>query len=205
MSDCLILNADGTPLSLVPLKVVKWQSAMRLLFLGKAKVLKEYDHWVIRSQYAEMKVPSIIIMTKQVKWLKTLKYSSANIYLRDDFTCQLQSTRKCTENGGKTKVSELTLDHVVPRSRGGKTNWTNCCTACKSCNSAKGNDEKIVPKVMPKKPTYFDILKKRRTMPIQIRDAEWKYYIDWPDHLVTVLPQPGAHHISESSASDSEE
>jgi 5-methylcytosine-specific restriction endonuclease McrA len=189
--DTLLLNSDGQPLSHVPLSVITWQDAMRLMYQGKVKTLKEYDSWVVRSQHLELKVPSIVIMTKHVKWSKTLKYSPTNIFLRDDFTCQLQTTWRCKEAHGKAKLSELTLDHVVPRSKGGKTNWLNCCTACKTCNSEKGNDETIVPKKKPHKPSYYEILAKRKTLPIHIRDAEWKFYIDWPDHLVKVMPQPG--------------
>lgn len=189
--DTLILNADGTPLSHVPLSVITWQVALRLMFLDKVRVLKEYDNWKVRSQHLEMKVPSIVIMTEQVKWSKELKYSRSNVYLRDDFTCQLQTTWRCKENHGKVKLADLTLDHVVPKSQGGKTTWTNVCTSCKDCNSDKGDDHTIVPKKMPRKPTYYEILAKRKTLPIQIRDAEWAYYIDWPEHLVKVLPQPG--------------
>lgn len=165
---------------------------MRLVFLEKVRVLKNYDHWTVRSQHLEMPVPSIVIMAEQVKWSKHLKYSRSNVYLRDDFTCQLQTTRRCREVAGRVKLSELTLDHVVPRSNGGKTSWVNVCTSCKDCNSEKGNDGSIVPKKMPKKPSYYEILAKRKTLPIQIRDAEWQYYIDWPEHLVRVMPQPGA-------------
>jgi 5-methylcytosine-specific restriction endonuclease McrA len=190
--DTLLLNADGTPLSQIPLSVVTWQVAMRLLFLGKVRVLKDYDNWTVRSQHLEMKVPSIVIMTEQVKWSKHLKYSRANVYLRDDFTCQLQTTGRCRDAGGKVKLTELTLDHVVPRSKGGKTTWTNVCTSCKTCNSEKGADETIVPKKKPHKPTYFEILAKRKTLPIHIRDEDWRYYIDWPAHLIKVVPQPGA-------------
>ena len=189
--DTLILNANGIPLSQVPLSVATWQDALRLVFLEKVRVLKEYDEWTIRSQHLEMKVPSIVIMTEQVKWAKTLKYSRNNVYLRDDFTCQLQNTWKCKELKGKVKVAELTLDHVVPRSKGGKTNWLNCCTSCKTCNSEKGADESILPIRPPHKPTYYEILNKRKKLPIHIRDAEWKFYIDWPDELVRVIPQPG--------------
>jgi len=189
--DTLLLNADGMPLSQVPLSVVNWQDAMRLVWLEKVRVLKEYDQWVVRSQHLEVKVPSIIMMTEQVKWAKGLKYSRTNVYLRDDFTCQLQTTWRCKEAHGKVKLSELTLDHVVPRSKGGKTNWTNVCTSCKECNSNKGDNGSIVPKKMPHKPSYWEILAKRKTLPLHIRDEEWKFYIDWPDELIRVLPQPG--------------
>ena len=189
--DTLILNANGMPLSHIPLSVISWQDAMRLVYLGKVKVLKEYDNWEVRSQHLSVKVPSIIIMTEMVKWDRQLKYSRPNVFLRDDFTCQLQMTNRCKERKGKAKIVELTIDHVVPRSKGGKTSWSNVCTSCKDCNASKGNDETIVPKTKPKRPSYYEILAKRKNLPIQIRDAEWAMYIDWPEHLLRVLPQPG--------------
>jgi len=190
MSETLILNADGQPLSQVPLSVITWQNAIRLVFQGKATVLKSYDDWKVRSQHLEMNVPSIIIMSEQAKWSKNLKYSRANVYLRDNFTCQLQITGRCRDLHGKVKVTELTLDHILPKSFGGKTSWMNVCTSCKDCNSEKGNDASIVPRKKPHKPTYYEILAKRKALPIHIRDEEWKFYLNWPDDLVKVIPQP---------------
>jgi len=190
MSETLILNADGQPLSQVPLSVITWQNAIRLVFQGKATVLKSYDDWKVRSQHLEMNVPSIIIMSEQAKWSKNLKYSRANVYLRDNFTCQLQITGRCRDLHGKVKVTELTLDHILPKSFGGKTSWMNVCTSCKDCNSEKGNDASIVPRKKPHKPTYYEILAKRKALPIHIRDAEWRYYLNWPDELIKVIPQP---------------
>lgn len=193
--DTLVLNADGSPLSHVPLSVITWQVAMRLLFLGKVRVLKEYDDWTVRSPRVEMKVPSIVMLTDHVKWSRGIKYSSTNVYLRDDFTCQLQSTTKCKEARGKVRHSELTIDHVVPKSRGGKTNWLNVCTACKTCNSEKGADATIRPKHKPYKPTYYEIMAKRKTLPVNVRDAEWGYYIGWPEELIRI--SPSANHIAD--------
>ena len=161
---------------------------MRLMFTGKVNVLKEYDDWVVRSQKVEWKVPSIVMMVEQKKWNKGLKYSRSNVFLRDDHTCQLQNTWRCKELHGKVKLQDLTLDHVVPRSHGGKTNWLNVCTSCKACNSDKGNDHTILPKKAPHKPTYFEILSKRKKMPIYIRDPEWAYYVDWPEDMIHVVP-----------------
>jgi 5-methylcytosine-specific restriction endonuclease McrA len=191
MSDTLLLNADGMPLSQIPLSVITWQTAMRLVYLGKVNVMKEYDEWKVRSQMLEVPVPSIVIMTEMVKWDRQLKYSRSNVFLRDDFTCQLQMTNRCQERKGKAKLAELTIDHVVPRSKGGKTGWTNVCTSCKDCNASKGNDGTVVPRRKPIKPSYYEILAKRKTLPLQIRDEAWKFYIDWPPELVRVLPQPG--------------
>lgn len=193
MADTLILNADGLPLSHIPLSVVTWKVAIGLMFSGKVIVLKEYDDWVVRSQYLEIKVPSVIIMTEHVKWTKGVKYSRANIYIRDDFTCQLQTTNRCRNVNGKVKVIDLTLDHVIPKSLGGRTNWANVCTSCKECNSDKGADETILPKKKPTKPTYYELLNKRKKLPIFIRDPEWKNYIDWPEELVRITKLPKSH------------
>lgn len=203
MADVLVLNSDGQPLSLVPLSVVSWQVALRLIFTEKVKILKEYDDWVVRSQHLEMPVPSIIIMSEQVKWSKTLKYSRNNVYLRDDFTCQLQSTSRCRDRHGKAHIADLTLDHVVPKSHGGPTNWANVVTCCKTCNSEKGNDHTVVPKKKPIKPTYYQILAKRKNLPIYIKDEDWKFYISWPEHLVKLVPHqqgalPSHHNIDDN-------
>lgn len=193
MSDVLVLNSDGQPLSHIPLSVVSWQTAMRLIFTDKVKVLKEYEHWVVRSQTMTMKVPSIIMMSEQVKYRKQLKYSRNNVYIRDNFTCQLQITNRCKQAQGKAKLADLTIDHVRPRKDGGSTNWLNVCTACKDCNSEKGCDGSIIPKKSPCKPSYYEMLAKRKLLPISIRDEEWKFFIDWDPELIKVLPQPGEH------------
>jgi 5-methylcytosine-specific restriction endonuclease McrA len=193
MSDVLLLNADGQPMTSVPLSVVSWYVALRLVFLDKAKILKEYDEWVVRSQHLEIKVPSIIIMAEQVKWTKGLKYSRANVYMRDNFTCQLQTTRKCKSQAGKCHLNDLTLDHVIPRSLGGKTNWLNVTTSCKTCNSDKGADDTILPRNKPYKPNYYDILAKRKNFPISFKDEEWKYYVDWPEDMIRITAQPDKH------------
>lgn len=188
MADVLVLNANGLPLSQIPLSVINWTVAMRLVFTDKVNILKNYDDWVVRSQYLEMKVPSIIIMSEQVKHAKSVNYNRTNIYLRDDFTCQLQITNQCREKYGKHNVDDLTLDHIRPKSLGGTTSWTNVCTCCKACNGEKGADASIIPKKLPKKPSYYEILAKRKTLPIHIKDEEWKYYIQWPEHLIKVVP-----------------
>lgn len=188
MSDCLVINSSGQPLSLVPLSTVSWQVALRLYFTDKVKIIKEHDNWVVRSQHLEMNVPSIVIMTEQAKWDRSLKYNRHNVFVRDEFTCQLQITNKCKNRNGKTTVDNLTLDHVLPRSLGGKTTWTNVCTCCKDCNGKKGNDKTILPKKLPKKPTYYELLAKRKNRPLFIKDIAWNDYISWPEDLVTVTP-----------------
>jgi len=175
MSDTLILNKDGQPLSLLPLSVVPWQTAIRLLSIDKVFVLEEYDDWEVHSVSVTMKVPSIVMTTEFVKWKKGAKFNRSNVYLRDDFTCQL-----CEES---TPLTDLTYDHVLPRHKGGKTHWENIIAACRDCNSRKGHDETFVVRKLPEKPNYFQLVAKRKKYPIQISDEKWKMYLDWPEDL----------------------
>jgi 5-methylcytosine-specific restriction endonuclease McrA len=180
MSDVLVLNADGTPLSVVPLSVVTWQVAISLMVRGRVRCLKEHDGWVVRSPSTTMKVPSVVICTTFKKWNRLVKYNRANIYLRDDYTCQYCMKR--------FSLSALTLDHVVPRSHGGKTNWTNVVTACGHCNFNKGNDATIVPKIKPVKPSYYYLMAQRKKHPIVIKDHYWQTFLDWPEEKVNYKP-----------------
>lgn len=187
MSDCLILNADGTPLSVIPLSVVSWQVGIRLLVTDKVRVLKEYDNWIVRSPSTQMSVPSVVMATDYVRWNRQVKYSRSNIFLRDNYTCQL-----C---GNKPGEFNLSLDHVVPRSKGGKTSWTNIVTACKSCNSIKGNDETIVPKIKPQRPSYYELVARRSKQPIVIKDDFWKNFLPWEEKLIIFKPpRKGEYH-----------
>lgn len=171
--DTLVLNKDGNPLSILPLSVIGWQDAVRLMWLDKIVVIKEYDNWVVHSTRTSMHVPSIVMSTEYIKNSTKVKYSRTNIFLRDDYVCQL-----CNK---KFNHDELTLDHILPRSKGGKTTWTNIVTACKRCNSDKGDDHTVVPRKMPHRPTYFEMLSKRKKFPIRVREMEWATYLGWTD------------------------
>ena len=114
-----------------PVKVVSWQRAITLLFLGKVEVLEAYDREV-RSPTLVIKMPAVVRLLQVFRRYKARpKFSRINIYARDKYRCQY-----C---GGKLPVSELTYDHVTPRAQGGKTEWTNIVTACATCNARKGN------------------------------------------------------------------
>lgn len=192
--DTLILNKDGNPLSIVPLSVVSWQVAIRLAYQEKVYVMHTYDNWVVRSPSTTMFVPSVVITSDYIKWNRQVKYNRTNIFLRDNFTCQL-----C---GAKPHASQLTLDHVVPRVHGGKTNWTNIVTACKECNHGKGDNRKIVPKKMPTKPGYYELMARRMQYPVVVRHATWLPFIQWPEHLIQL--RPPRNEASEVDSGDEE-
>ena len=180
MSDTLILNADGNPLSVVPISVVSWMTAIRLAYQHKVRVMHSYEDWEVHSPSETWKVPSIVMCTEFIKWSRQVKYNRSNILLRDMYTCQL-----C---GAKPPASQLTLDHVVPRVHGGKTNWTNIVAACKKCNHDKGSNKKIRPKKMPTKPNYYELMAKRMKFPVTIRDPEWLTFLSWPEDKIEIRP-----------------
>lgn len=160
-----------------PLKVISWKRAIELLTLGKIEVIEEYDE-EIRSAYLVIKVPAVVRLLKRFrKHHKPVKFSRINVYGRDDYKCQY-----C---GAKCGMSDLTYDHVVPRSQGGKTVWENIVSCCVRCNSRKAGrtPEQAKMKLMKKPvqpsamPAVF-IQISRKTVP----DA-WRDYLYWTGAL----------------------
>jgi 5-methylcytosine-specific restriction endonuclease McrA len=124
-SQVLLLNA-----SFEPLNVINWKRALKLVFLEKAEVLQENEK-EIRSITISMRIPSVVRLLRYVGFRRRdVRFSRQNIYARDRFSCQY-----C---GRKLRSQELTCDHVTPRSRGGRTEWTNIVTCCIPCNRRKG-------------------------------------------------------------------
>lgn len=126
MERTLLLNATYEPLM-----VIDWKRAISLVFLGKSDVLAEHDREV-RSTSLSMRIPSVVRLRKRVRRAEpVVRFSRANVYARDGYACQY-----C---GGSFPASRLTFDHVMPRSRGGVTSWTNIVTACSDCNRRKAD------------------------------------------------------------------
>lgn len=166
---CLILNSDASPISIIPLSVISWEESIRYMVTEKATVLEWYDHWIVHSQRWSTPVPAVMILKEFQKKKTTIRFSKQNIYLRDDFKCQY-----CGVDVGRKAA---TLDHILPVSQGGKTTWENCTTSCGPCNSRKGNDHKIKPKIMPKKPSYFQLVEKRKKLSWDLQHPSWINYL----------------------------
>ena len=169
MSDCLVLNGNFQPLSIVPLSVIPWQTAIKLNYLKRVIIVEEYDDWIIRSPSMELRVPAIVALTKYFPIDKSIKFSRANMYLRDLYQCQY-----CGETFAP---KDLTIDHVKPTSKGGKTEWDNCATACVDCNIKKGNKLNPQPMNKPHKPNYYTLSAKRRKMPFNVKHPKWNEYL----------------------------
>jgi 5-methylcytosine-specific restriction endonuclease McrA len=95
--------------------------------------------------------------------------------LRDRFTCQY-----CSEVFAS---SELTFEHVIPRSRGGQTTWSNIVTACVPCNTGKGSSLHIKPRRAPKEPTLKELLEAKRAFPPGYLHESWTDYLYWDTQL----------------------
>lgn len=169
MSDTLVLNADGAPVSYLPLSVINWQEAIRYMVLDKAHVLEWHENWIVHSARWETQVPAVIMLRDYMKPKSTIRYSKSNVFLRDGYKCAY-----CEEELSK---KDCTLDHVLPISHGGKTTFENTVTACGPCNAGKGNNKKIKPKFKPYKPDFYELVNKRKRMPFNLRHEAWAQYI----------------------------
>jgi 5-methylcytosine-specific restriction endonuclease McrA len=98
-----------------------------------------------------------------------VNFNRKMVYLRDEYTCQY-----C---GSEFSVDDLTLDHVVPKSLGGKLDWDNVVTACTSCNFMKGADL-VTPRKTPAQPNYWEMARKARAhVKFTMKDPAWAEYI----------------------------
>lgn len=168
----LVLNADFIPLNLVPLSTCTWQEAFTLTVKGNAFPIKYYENKFVNTVSQKFPVPSIIVLREYKYFNKHAKWSKFNVKLRDDFKCQY-----C----GKTfSAKSLTIDHVLPKSHGGKHSWENSVAACKTCNQSKKNNKSIVPKNKPYRPTYYDLAKKLLKHN-QITNVDWKAHVSFLD------------------------
>jgi 5-methylcytosine-specific restriction endonuclease McrA len=125
MGQVLVLNA-----SYEPLNVCSVRRAHVLVFKGKAEVVEHLGR-PLRSAAQRFLWPHVIRLLQYVRVPKSVqrKISRRALFARDGWRCQY-----CGSEGGK-----LTLDHVVPRSRGGESVWENVVTSCAPCNLRKGN------------------------------------------------------------------
>lgn len=169
MSDVLVLNADAQPVSYLPLSAVQWKEAITYMWLDKCNVLEWYDDWVVRSSSWETRVPAVIILKEYQRRRRMPRLSKTNLYIRDLYTCQYCNTPYSKQN--------LTIDHVQPISKGGKTTWDNIVAACNPCNSRKGNKTNIHPKTKPYQPDYYELVAKRKELRFDLRHPSWKGYI----------------------------
>ena len=170
MEQTLLLNATYEPL-----KVVHWQKAITLWCQGKVEIIASHDREIHAVSFA-VKLPSVIRLLRYVRIKKRFDYvpfSRANIYARDAYTCQY-----CAH---AFPTPELTFDHVVPVSKGGRKDWENIVTCCVACNRRKGGrtpEEARMRLVRPpRRPDSAPAL--RITIGLRNAPDSWRDYLYW--------------------------
>jgi 5-methylcytosine-specific restriction endonuclease McrA len=162
----LVLNA-----SYEPINVCAARRAIVLVLKGVAMAEEENGHYLHAARFA-LRVPSVIRLLEYRRIPhQTRALSRKNILLRDRNTCQF-----C---GKVFPSSELTLDHVMPRSRGGTSSWENLVTCCHPCNRRKGNQMPAEARMkLLREPRSFNLHTSRHIMRmIGHSDAKWRKYL----------------------------
>jgi 5-methylcytosine-specific restriction endonuclease McrA len=154
MEQVILLNADYSFLN-----TVSWQKAITLLAKGKVEVLKTSERVITSASGMIMKIPLVMRLIKIIRTIYKARvpFSKKNVMVRDGFKCVY-----C----GKTGV-RFTIDHVVPKARGGKSTFENCVCSCKPCNNKKGSlscrDARMFPKASLTAPTISEFLRMKIT------------------------------------------
>jgi hypothetical protein len=160
----LVLNSSYMASSIIPS-----YRAFSIHYKGNADVITTYQDTFITTINDKFPVPSII---RVPKWFEQeyhrVPLTRENLYKRDNYTCVY-----C----GLNKRDQLTIDHLIPVSKGGKDTWENWVTACRSCNSEKSNLDveewaKEVPR--PYRPHYLMLVNKNLGQPVP---DDWKPYL----------------------------
>lgn len=180
----LVLNADFRPLSTWPLSLVTAQEAITIIYRDRASVVEEWDE-VFRSPSCAIRVPKVIALREYSHISADPKFCRRSILLRDRFCCQY-----C---GQQFRSEELTFDHVVPRSAGGQTVWTNILTACVKCNTAKGasvanhsgrkGNGSLRPLKTPRRPTSMELMRAGLEFLDPAVRADFASYLYWNTEL----------------------
>lgn len=182
----LCLNADYQPL-----KVVPWKEAVLMVLDGRAELVTGYVDRLVRSASTSMPWPAVIRLQKYVQQAKRLRFNRQNVLARDGYTCAYCGCQPVTKRG-KPDLSELTLDHVIPRaqSKNGRvrtsegsflsvTCWENVVTACVPCNMKKADrtpgQAGMKLHLKPRTPSSMDVVRMMLTK-VEI-PAEWEDYL----------------------------
>lgn len=128
-NEVLLLNSSEEILSLI-----SWKKAVTLLFMGKARMPSNFeDFYRIATPSGYYDLPTVLILTDYVNIpYSTANLTRGNVFRRDHYTCQY-----CGEMLSKDYE---TLDHIIPKCRGGKHSWKNVVACCKQCNARKADN-----------------------------------------------------------------
>lgn len=196
----LVLNADWTPL-----RVVTWERAVTLLLEDKVALVEAYAGRMIRSPTRGFPHPAVVVLRRYQAFRTRVRFNRQNVLARDRYTCQYCGTRPVRPSG-KPDLSELTLDHVVPRAQSvlGRvrtveghhvpiTCWDNVVTACVPCNASKADrtpsEARMPLRTRPRAPSGIDLVW-MALVQVEVPD-EWRDWLPaespWRDYWTAEL------------------
>jgi 5-methylcytosine-specific restriction endonuclease McrA len=147
---CVLLNADYTFLNLV-----NWKRAICLIAKGKVEVVKDSPKTIRNADGAEVKIPAVMRLIKLIRTIyrTSVAFTKRNVLIRDHFRCAYCGASK----------EKLSIDHIIPKSKGGKMTFENCVAACRACNLKKGgrtpSEARMFLKIKPYQPTISEFLR----------------------------------------------
>lgn len=162
----LVLNLDYSPLTVCTI-----QRAFLLVYLQKADLITKNSRFDLHTISRTFPMPSVIKLKRYINIpYRSVMLTRENVFKRDGHRCMYCGSNK-----------DLTIDHVIPKARGGKTKWNNLVTACKKCNSSKGDfsprEAGLKLPYQPFKPSYIMFLRDFSGYDIE----EWKPFLDIGD------------------------
>lgn len=150
MLQCVLLNADYSFLN-----TVDWKKAVRLMVKKKVEVIQFSDRCIQGIEGVTIKLPAVMRLSRLIRTIyrSHVPFSKKNTLMRDGFCCAYCGLKK----------KQLTIDHIIPRSRGGKTSYENCVASCRNCNTLKGcrtpGEAGMSLRVKPYQPTIFEFIR----------------------------------------------
>ena len=166
MSNMKTLKLDS---SYRPLAVIDSVEALVLCLIGKARAIENYAE-KIKSVRKSFDLPAVIVLNRYIKFrFSYMSCNRVNVLWRDNHRCQY-----C---GNIFNTEKLTLDHVMPKSRGGDNSWENLVTACKKCNQRKGNKTPSESGMRPIKEPYKPKMNILRSLNKEQISPIWKEYL----------------------------
>lgn len=176
----LVLNADMQPLSWAPLSVWNWRDAFVAVIQDRVIQVKTYEDVVVRSVSDTFEVPAVVAL-KRYRKRKRVAFTRYNLFVRDQFTCQY-----C---GDRFASKDLTFDHVVPKSRGGRSSWTNIVASCQKHNLIKANRTpreagmRLIRPPFEPSPYELDALARTTAMAEADLHRTWMDFLYWDSEL----------------------
>jgi 5-methylcytosine-specific restriction endonuclease McrA len=159
----LVLNQNYEPLSVCSVK-----RAVVMVLLERAEIIETLDGYKLRSSSRSIPVPSVVKLATFIRLpVKNVLLSRKNIIKRDGGSCQY-----CGQ-----KASQMTVDHVIPKNKGGQDTWENLVAACGECNNRKGQrtpeQADMILQRKPRRPNHITFIQQF----IGFNDYHWKRYL----------------------------